>query len=228
MKRSGRKNQAADSAKANEPKWWKKDIVAPIMVGIILSIVGFGIWAVQKSSEEKYGELLIASNVDSAKVFLNKEFKKFTQASRAVAIDSLKAGNYVLSVEKDSFVAYVNPSVRIAAGEPNAIQADLKIAGTGKISAKDTLKTSPPFRQRAGARKEEWLLITVTDRFENAKIIIDGQWKATAPNTIRVSAGRCHLRVEKDEFYYDDMIEVSGQDTILVNIEDAEFKTIKK
>jgi len=228
MKRVKRQQRAAEAGNGKEPKWWKKDIMAPIIVGIILSIVGFGIWLMQKSSEEKYGDLVIASNVDRATVFLNQDSIGLTQSSRAVTFTSLKPGVYVLSAAKEGFISFVNPNIKIAAGEITSIQADLKMAGANEIRAKDTLKLSPSFRRRAEAGKDGWLLITVTDRFENAKIKIDGQWVATAPNTIRVSAGRRHLRVEKDGFCYDDMIEVSGQDTIPVNIEDDEFEIIRK
>jgi len=228
MKRMKAQQHTAEAENGKEPKWWKKVIVAPIFVGIILSLVGFGIWFMQRASEEKYGELLIASNVDSAKVFLNKELKGFTLLSKAVKIGSLKSGNYVLSVEKDGFVAFVDPSARIAAGEITSIKADLKIARAeeiGNSADKDTLKFSPPSPQPTETRKKYSISITVPDRFKNAKIMIDGDLVASAPNTISVKAGQRLLRIESDEFYYEEMLQVPGRD--LVNIEETEFKRMK-
>ena len=223
MKRSGRKNQAADSAKANEPKWWKKDIVAPIMVGIILSIVGFGIWAVQKSSEEKYGELLIASNVDSAEVFLNEVFKGFTQTSTVKRIEMLQSGVYLLSVKKNGF-ADVDTSIKIVAGEITSVKADLRLVQTPE---KDLAVAPKPAADSAtmklaGAIKSYQITITVHSKLKDAKIMIDGKWVANAPNTISLPKGQYHLRIENELYYYKEMLQVPSRN--LVNVAEGEIK----
>jgi len=226
MKRTKQENRPTDSEKATKPKWWIIKILAPIIVGLVLFVPD---WIKEKVSEEKYGELLIESNLDNAKIVLNKELRGSTLADRAVKIASLKPGIYVLSVEKDGFEALIDQSVRIAAGEITSIRANLKTVGTeeGDVSAnKDTLKFFTPSRQPAEARRDYSITITVSDRFKNAKIMIDSDWIANAPNTIAVSAGRHHLRIESDEFYYEEMIQIPSRN--LINVLDDEFKSTKK
>jgi hypothetical protein len=140
MKKTKRQEQALVS---QEPKWWKKYIVAPIIVGIILSVVGLGIWIVQKSSEERYGKLRIVSNVDSARIFLTKEFKGYTLVSKAIEISSLEPGSYVLSVEKDSFTTFFDQNVEITAGKIASVRADLKFEQTPKSAVTDSASAKP-------------------------------------------------------------------------------------
>jgi hypothetical protein len=221
MKRTKKENKPSDEGKPKEPKWWITLIAAPIIVGLV-------IWIIPQLSENKYGELQLISNVDSASVSINQTFKGLTSAGKTLHIASLRPGTHIVSVQKEGF-ASVDTSIQIAAGQITSIRAESKLAGakaSGLHAGKDTLNPSPPFRQPAEAKKSYSITVIVTDRFKNAKIMIDGEWVANASNTVRVSEGRHILRVENDEFYYEEMIQVPSRD--LINISDTEFKSIKE
>jgi len=222
MKRAKKQQHTSASEKAKEPKWWKKDIVAPVIVGIILSIGGFVIWMVQKFSEEKYGKLRIVSNVDSARVFLTKDFKRFTSVNKAIGIDSLEPGSYVLSVEKDSFAAF-DTSVNIVAGEITSVKADLKLApapGGSLAVAPKPVAADPATTKPVGAVKSYQITISVHSKLKNAKIMINGKWVANAPNTISLPKGWHHLRIENEAYYYEEMLQVPSRDLVNVTEDD--------
>jgi len=222
MKRVKGQQRAAEAGNGKQPKWWKKDIVAPILVGIILSFVGFGIWFMQRSFEQKAGELQVICNVDSAKVLVNHEFKVLTQAGAFVSVASLQPGDYLLSIKKTGFDS-VDTKVKISIGEIASIKIDLKLlqaegdtlVGMPELVA-DSVKTKP-----AVATKFYPVTIAVHSKLKNAKIMIDGKWKANAPNTVSLSAGRHLLRVENETYFYEEMLQVPSR--ALVNVTEDEM-----
>ncbi len=225
MKKIKRQQQSFASEEANEPPWWKKDIVAPIIVGIILSIGGFGIWMVQKFSEEKYGKLRIVSNVDSAKVFLTKDFKRFTSANKAIGIDSLEPGSYVLSIEKAGFAVF-DTNVNIVAGEITSVKADLRLAQapTDSLAVVPKPAANSAATKLAGAVNSYQITITVHSKLKNADIMIDGKLEANAPATISLSKGRYRLRIENEMYYYEEILRVPSRN--FVNVTEDEIKII--
>ncbi len=220
MKRIKKQQRASDSEKTKEPKWWIALIVAPIIVGLVL-------WIVPKLSEEKYGELRIACNVDSAEVFLNKDQKGFTQAATAMPFVSLQPGVYVLSVAKKGFVA-VDTSVKIVAGEITSVKVDLRLAqapaeslAVAPKSAADSATTKP-----AGVIKSYQITITLHSKPRGAKILIDGKPAANASNTIWLPKGQYRLRIENETYYYEEMLQVPSRK--LVNVTEDDIKKINQ
>lgn len=212
--------QQRDSQESKSPKWLVSLFIAPIIVGLVL-------WVVTRLSEDKYGELQITSNVDSASVSLNQAFKGYTTSSRAFRIASLQAGTYVVFVQREGF-ALVDTSIQIAAGQITSIHAELRKIGKQEIAiSPDTSKPSLSLsRQPIQAKKYFSITITVPSQFDNAKILIDHKWMANAPNTVRIGEGKHLLRVENDEFYYEEMLQIPSRD--LINILENEFKSKTK
>jgi len=208
--------------KQKEPKWWVIAILAPIIVGLVLFVPDF---IKEKLSKNKYGELLIESNVDSAKVFLNKEFKEYTLSSRAIPIVSLRPGNYVLSIEKNGFAVFVDPNVKIDAGEITSIKADLKFTPAQKegLSVTTKLIESDSIQKKQNRATEFYkITIAVHSKLKNANVMIDGKWTANAPNTISLPKGRYRLRIENETYYYEEMLRVPSR--VLVNVTEDEIK----
>ena len=79
-------------------------------------------------------------------------------------------------------------------------------------------KVKEPLRKA----KEYPITITVPQKFHNALITIDGEKVANAPNTISLTAGRYTLRVEKGDFFYEEIINIPQR--TLVNIRESEFQ----
>ncbi|MCI0699317.1 PEGA domain-containing protein [candidate division KSB1 bacterium] len=194
-------------------------------MGIILSIGGFVIWMVQKFSEEKYGKLRIVSNVDSARVFLAKDFKRFTSANKAIGIDSLEPGSYVLSVEKDGFAAF-DANVSIVAGEITSVKVELRLAQapTESLAVVSKPATNSTATKPAGAVNSYQITITVHSKLKNADIMIDGKWEANAPATISLSKGRYRLRIENEAYYYEETLRAPSRN--IVNVTEDEIKKI--
>lgn len=225
MKRVKRQERTAETGNGKEPQWWKKEIVAKIFVGLILSLVGFGIWFMQRAYEQKVGELQVICNVDSAKIFMNQEFKGFTQANTVKRIETLQSGVYILSVKKDGF-ASVDTSIKIVAGEITSIKANPKfLPAPGDClvvvpkPAANSAATKP-----AGAVNSYQITITVHSKLKNADIMIDGKWEANAPATISLSKGRYRLRIENEMYYYEEILRVPSRN--LVNVTEDEIKII--
>jgi len=227
MQKTKKEKLQPDSQETKTPKWWKKEIVAPLIVGITLSIGGLGIWIAQKFFNERYGELHVTSNVDSASVSLNQAFKGSTAIGKAFRIASLQPGTYVVFVQREGF-ASVDTSIQVAAGQITSIHAELRKIGKQEIAiSPDTSKPSLSLsRQPTQAQKYFSLTVTVPSKFENAKIMIDHMWMANAPNTVRIGEGAHLLRVENDEFYYEEMLQIPSRD--LINILENEFKSKTK
>lgn len=215
-----RQQQVPTSEKAKEPKWWIIYILAPIVVGVVLFIL-------PKACEEKYGELQLACNVDSAEVFLNQVRQGFTLASTVMRVESLQPGVYILSVKKAGF-AFVDTSVKIVAGEITSIKAVLTLAAARgdthapvpKSATVDSAKT-----KAVGTNKIYQITITVPNKLKNAKIMIGDKWEANAPAMIKLPKGRHRLRIENEAYYYEEMLQVPSR--ALVNVTDDEIKKIE-
>jgi len=210
-----KKNNKANSEENKKPKWWIVSIVAPIIVGLT-------IWIVQKSADPIYGELQIFSDTDSAKVFLNEQPSGLTIKNESLIVSSLKPGNYFLSIKKGGFANYDTQNVKIAAGEITSLKAIL-LPQTQKVvnSSKNKTKKYNPVEETTLYS----LTITVQSQFKNAKILIDGQWKANAPYTVSLSQGQHLLRIEKNDYFYEEMIDVPGRS--LINVLDDEFQKLQ-
>jgi len=144
-------------------------IFAPILV-ILFN------WVFSKLSGEKYGDFLVSSNVDSARVFLNKDFKGLTDSRKAVKFESLQPGIYVLSVEMTGFTPFVEESVRIAAGEISSIKVDLKINEAKRDS-------SPP----VATENNKKMKITLTGKTGPHRIELKRPETVVTPETYEVN-----------------------------------------
>lgn len=217
MKRRSKKNKLS-SAENKKPRWWVQYIVAPIVVGLI---VGLTIWMVQESTDPKHGELRISCEIDSVNVYLNEQPRGLITKGKVMEVVSLEPGNYFLSIIKDGFANYTQ-NVKIVTGEITFIKAKLLHDKAGKMP----VGTSKPV---TGKRQTETplhpLTITVQSQFKNAKILIDDEWRANAPNTVFLSQGQYLLRIEKNDYFYEEMIDVPGRS--LINILDSEFQKVQ-
>ena len=112
--------------------------------------------------------------------------------------------------------------MKIAAGEITFIKAKLLHEMVGEVP----VETSKPVtgKHQTGTPLHP-LTITVQSQFTNAKIFIDGEWKANAPNTVSLNQGQHLLRIEKNGYFYEEMIDVSGRS--LINVLDDEFQKLQ-
>jgi hypothetical protein len=198
-----------EQAEPTYPWKWILGIVATVIGGLVLL---FADVIRDKATEDKYGRLAIECNVDSALVCLNNEFLGYAQADSTVIYSSREPGTYILLISKAGYNEY-EKNIKITAGELATEKIDLtKEDAAGPIT--------PPQRPRVGTEYHS-ITITVQKEFENAKILIDGDWVANAPGEIMVSEGRHLLRIEKNGFFYQEMIQVPSRN--LINIMNAEF-----
>ena len=211
--RKKKPRKTAASGGKREPRWWIIYILAPVIAGIILLMF-------QHFSKPQYGELHLESNIDSATVFLNRTLRGYTAADSIIKISGLQPGNYLLMVEKDPYRPFREENITIRAGEITSRRAALSLAAVpDSMELPEDRKVKKPLTKA----KEYPITITVHSKFKHARIFIDSEAVANAPNTISLAEGRYTLRVEKGEFFYEEIINVPQHK--LVNITESEFQT---
>ncbi len=132
--------KANNVSETKKPKWWIAAILAPIIVGLVITLINT---ILQKSTESKYGELYIECNLDSAEVYLNKELKGLTSSSEILRLESLKPGNYVLNVRKTDYHTLTDEKIKITAWEITTktvnLSPILQYNATSSYSPKNTV-----------------------------------------------------------------------------------------
>ena len=205
------KNHSKNSSIAK--KWLFIYILAPLLVGVILFYIEF-------SSKEKYGSLVITSNVDSAIVLLNLKQVGLTKSSQAINIDNLLPGQYLLTVRKDSIYIYKDEKITINEGSISSLSVNYVSSSEG-YQQQSLSQIIQPIEENNSRGELISLPVTVPGSAKNARILVDGKWIANAPNTIRLEPGEYLLRVEYENLYYEELIRVP--DRKFVNIIDDEF-----
>lgn len=123
-------------------------------------------------------------------------------------------------VEKDPYRPFREENITIRAGEITSRRAALSLAAVpDSMELPEDRKVKKPLTKA----KEYPITITVHSKFKHARIFIDSEAVANAPNTISLAEGRYTLRVEKGEFFYEEIINVPQHK--LVNITESEFQT---
>lgn len=143
-----------------KPKWWIVAILAPIIVGLVIALSNV---LLQESTESKYGELLIECNLDSAEIYLNRDFKGLTSASEILKLESLKPGNYILNVKKGGYQTFIDDKVKIASGELTSKKISLEKIITERLTGYIKITIQTPIRDK------NWNAVDVARRGEKFK-----------------------------------------------------------
>lgn len=152
-------SEAASSEEGKKKtKWWIGAIIAPLIVGLVIAF--FNVF-LQKSTEVKYGELLIECNIDSAEIYLNKAFKGITVASDLQKLENLKPGNYILKLRKEGYQDYIDDNIKITAGEVTTKKISLE-----QTTAVSTLTEYVRITIQTPIRDVDWNAVDLARRGE--------------------------------------------------------------